>query len=77
MIILSRVADHFIFVIMMSTSWSVSTTVIVSCPSVVNIGRHQAAGANVGPCYHGGGRTMMDMIEAKRSDGGQMRGVAS
>jgi len=49
----------------------------VACPTVASIDRHRATGAKVVSCYHGGERTMMDVIEAERTDGEQMGGVAS
>lgn len=56
---------------------TITRTMNVACPTVVNIDRHQATGANVVPCYHGGGRMTLDVIEAERSDGEQMGGLAS
>jgi hypothetical protein len=55
----------------------ISTIMFLACPTAVNIGRHQTTGASIVACYHGGGRTMTDMIEAERSDGEQMGSVAS
>ena len=72
-----RATGCFISQDMMSMTQIVSTTMLVACPTAVNIDRHQAAGASIVPCYHGGGKTMMNMIEAERSDGGQIGGVAS
>lgn len=55
----------------------ISTIMLLTCPTAVNIGRHQTTDASLVACYHGGGRTTTDMIEAERSDGGQMGGVTS
>ena len=44
-----------------------------ACPTLVNFDKHQIAGTSTVPCYDGGERRCMDMVEAERSEGGQMR----
>jgi len=55
----------------------ISTIILLAGPTAVNIGRYKTTGASLVACYYGGGRPKADMIEAERSDGEQMGGVAS
>lgn len=75
MIIPLRILRRFICAIVRSMSLIVSITTKYACFTGVNIDRHQAAGASVAASYNGGGSTMVDLIEAERSDGEQMGDV--
>lgn len=45
---------------------------LVACPTLVNIDKHQVAGTSMASCYDGGERMSMDMIEAERPEGRQI-----